>query len=277
MNEFQTSFHDERGMEFFGRGWEPAKGTKAAVALVHGLGEHTGRYSHVGEAFAKAGYALMGFDLRGHGESSGIRGHSPDYEALMEDLQEFLGQVGARYRDLPLFLYGHSMGGNLVINYVLRRKPELRGVIATGPWLKLAFDVSPARYGMARFMSRLFPSLTQASGLEQDALSREPQVIDDYAVDPLVHDRISVRQFVGIHDSGVWALEHADELRLPLLLMHGTDDRIVSEPASREFAERGGDRVTFRAWEGLYHEIHNEPERKEVLATMISWMDERLG
>jgi alpha-beta hydrolase superfamily lysophospholipase len=273
MNEYTSEFLNRDGLRFFVQGWEPGTPPKAAVALVHGQGEHIGRYAHVGEVLTNAGYALMGFDLRGHGRSAGPRGHSPSYSALMEDIEDFLAQVAARYPNLPLFLYGHSMGGNLVINYVLRRKPDIRGVIATGPWLKLAFDLPRSRVLLAKVMNRVFPTLVQASGLEHNALSRDPAVVAAYGADPLVHDKISVRHFSGIYASGLWALEHAGEFSLPLLLMHGTADRVTSEPASREFAHRAESKVEFHPWVGLYHEIHNEPEKARVLETMVDWMN----
>src|SRR5260370_18654840 len=131
MAMFESGWEDKDGLKFFMRGWEPVKKPKALVCLIHGLGEHTGRYGHVGEAFTRAGYALVGFDLRGHGKSGGPRGFIPSYAALMADISEFLGLMAKRYPRLPRFLYGHSLGGTLVLNYCLRLKPK----VAVGfPW-----------------------------------------------------------------------------------------------------------------------------------------------
>lgn len=274
--EYESEFTGGSGLHFFVRGWEPTAAPRAVAALVHGQGEHTGRYAHVGARFAEAGFALMGFDLRGHGKSDGPRGHSPNYEALMKDIDDFLAQVEERYPDIPRFLYGHSAGGNLVLNYALRRKPDLLGVIATGPWLRLAFQPPAFQLFMAGVLNRIFPALKQNAGLNYEVLTHDADIVAAAGEDPLNHGTITVRHFFDMHESGLWALEHASEFPLPLLLMHGAADQVTSEAASREFAERAGNRVTYRAWEGLYHEIHNEPNRAEVLRVMTDWMTDRL-
>ncbi len=276
MKTFESGWQSKDGVRFYVLGWEPHAKPPAVVCLVHGHGEHAGRYAHVGEAFANAGYALAGFDARGHGKSGGPRGHTPSYDALMDDIADFLMQMQTRYPGLPRFLYGHSMGGNEVINFALRRKPDLKGVIATGPWLKLAFEPPALQVTLGRLMNNIAPGFTQKSGLDTAALSHDASVVNAYNSDPLVHDKISARLFIGMYEAGLWALDHAAEFPLPLLIMHGTADRLTLAEASRQFAERGGKNVTWRAWDGLYHEIHNEPEKAEVLKVMIDWMDARL-
>lgn len=276
MKHFESNWQNKDGLNFYIQGWEPEKKPKAVIALVHGFGEHTGRYAHVGDPFNKAGYALIGFDLRGHGKSGGARGHTPSYDALMDDIADFMALIKKRYPAIPRFLYGHSMGGNQVLNFCLRYKPDVVGVIATGPWLKLAFDPPALQVTLAKTMGHIAPSFTQNSPLDTSALSHDQKVVDAYNTDPLVHSKISARLFVGIYESGLWALEHADEFSVPLLLMHGTADRITSCAASAEFAKRAGKIVTWHAWEGLYHEIHNESEKAEVLNYMIHWMDGHL-
>ncbi len=274
MKHFEDRFVGD-GTQFYMQGWEPEH-PKAVAALVHGQGEHTGRYAHVGSGLSEAGYTLVGFDLRGHGRSDGQRGHSPGYETLMDDVARFLQQVATRYPELPVFLYGHSLGGAIVVNFALRRKADLVGVIATGPLFKLAFEPPAIKLILAGVMNSIFPRFSQDSGLDHTALSRDPEIVRAYEADPLVNGRITARHFYGFHNAGLWALEHAEELSLPLLLMHGTADRITSESASREFARKAGPLVTFHAWEGFFHELHNEPENAEVIRTMIEWMDGKL-
>lgn len=273
MKTSTSAFQNRSGMQLFTREWAPDGPSKAVVALVHGQGEHTGRFEHVAQALTEAGFLLSGFDLRGHGNSAGPRGHSPHYAALMDDIEDFLVWVTRANPNLPTFLYGHSLGGALVINYVLRRKPHFQGVVATSPWLQLAFDPPRFRIFLARVMNRILPAMVQSSGLDTAALSRDSAVVSAYANDPLVHDKISVRHFSGVYAAGLWALEHAGEWRLPLLLMHGSADRVTSAAASREFAQRAGSKVEFVSWEGLYHETHNEPEKAEVFRRMIDWMN----
>jgi alpha-beta hydrolase superfamily lysophospholipase len=242
--------------------------------LVHGHGEHVARYDHVADALTEKGYAMLGFDLRGHGKSGGPRGHTPSYNALMDDIASFSQQTEQRYPGLPRFLYGHSLGGNLVLNYALRRKPDLRGVIATGPWLKLAFDPPASQVTLARLTNGIAPGFTQHSKLNTQGLSHDQVVVAAYDNDPLVHDKISARLFMAIYESGLWALEHAAEFPLPLLLMHGAADPITSAKASQEFAQRAGNKVTLKIWDGMYHEIHNEVGKAEVFKTMLTWLEQ---
>lgn len=258
---------------YHAQAWTPAGGPRAAVCLVHGYGEHSGRYAHVAANLNRAGYALFGFDLRGHGKSHGQRGHTPSFDHLLDDITLFLDESVKRIPGKPLFLYGHSMGGNLVLNYALRRKPQLAGVIATSSWLRLTTAPPPALIGLGRVMNRVMPTYTQAANVDARGLSHDPEVVQAYQNDPLVHGRISARLSIGLIDAGVWALEHAGEFPLPLLLAHGTADPLVSFEASREFANRVKSDVTFKAWEGLYHETHNEPEKEQVLDFMVGWLD----
>jgi alpha-beta hydrolase superfamily lysophospholipase len=277
MKTFDMNWKTRDGLNVSAQGWEPDGRTKAVVCLVHGLGEHVGRYNHVGEALTKSGYILTGYDQRGHGKTDGARGHTPAYDNLMDDIEDFLDQAAQRYPDLPRFLYGHSLGGNEVLNYVIRRKPDLAGVIATGPFLRLAFEPPALRVILGRIMNRIAPGFTQASGLETAALSRDQKIVYAYISDPLVHDKISARMFVSVYDSGKWALDHAPEFPLPLLIMHGSADRITSADASRDFAYKGGKDVTLHIWDDWYHEIHNEVGQAEVFKMMTIWMDARLN
>ena len=276
MKTFETSWTDKQGLRFHSRGWEPEAAPKAVVAFVHGLGEHIGRFAHVGEAFTSAGYALMGFDLRGHGQSEGPRGHTPSIEAFMQDIDLLLEHVHQRYPGLPTFLYGHSLGGILVLNYGLRRKPALKGVIATSSGLRTALEKQPVKIMMANVLGGIAPTVLIPSGLATSGLSHDPQVERVYLKDPLVHDKISLG-FGKVMLSAVhWALQHASEFPLPLLLVHGTDDPIAFPSGSQEFAAGAGDRATLVLWKGLYHETHNELNKAEVLQTTIRWMDEHL-
>jgi alpha-beta hydrolase superfamily lysophospholipase len=159
------------------------------------------------------------------------------------------------------------------LNFVLRRKPKAAGVIVTAPWLKLAFEPSAFQVALGKTMNRLAPGFTQSSGLEVAALSHDVEIVKAYARDPFVHDKISARLFVVENESGRWALDHAGKFPLPLLLMHGTADRLTSSEASRDFAGRAGKKVTWRGWDGWYHEIHNEPQKAEVFKVMTKWMD----
>ncbi len=269
-SEFTLSAPD--GVQFYFQGWQPETPPKAVVCLVHGLGEHSGRYAHVAAALNDAGYALFGCDLRGHGKSGGPRGHTPTYETLMDDIDRLLAEATQRYPGQSQFVYGHSLGGNLVLNYALRRKPQMAGVIATSPAIRTATPLPSSQITLAKIMNKIRPGMQMANGLALDGLARDPKVIRAYTGDPLVHNKISVRLATGMLEAGEWALAHAAEFPVPLLLVHGTADKLTSAPASQEFAAKVHGDCTLKLWEGFYHETHNEPEKAEVLAFMIDWL-----
>jgi acylglycerol lipase len=272
MQHFEFGWRTEDGLRLYAQGWQPQTQPKGVICLVHGLGEHGGRYAHLAAFLNQAGYGLLTFDLRGHGKSEGPRGHTPSCEALLDDISQLLEQAAARYPDRPRFLYGHSLGGTLVIEYALRRRPQLAGVIATGPLLRTAFEPPAWKLILAKILYGLWPTLSLSNELDRQALSRDPDVVWAYNEDPLVHDRLSPRLAMDMFQSGLWALEHAAEFPLPLLLMHGGADRVCSAQASREFAAQAGERCSLKIWDGFYHEIHNEPEQRQVFEYLLEWL-----
>lgn len=272
MPNFDFILHTADNLKLQGRGWAPDTEIKAAVCLVHGLGEHCGRYEHVAKAFNQAGYALLGCDLHGHGRSEGRRGHVPNYSLLTDDISQLLEMEKQRYPDRPIFLYGHSLGGNLVIHYVLRNRPELAGVIATAPLFKLAYEPPAWQTILLRLLNALRINVSIPSGMDDTALSRDMNVIHAYRNDPLTHNRITPQLAVNMIQNGEWNLEHAAEFISPLLLMHGDADRITSAKATQEFASQAHD-CTLKLWDGFSHELHNDPGKEDVLIFMIQWMD----
>ena len=279
MKTFEDKWAGQDGIEFFLRGWEPDGGPKAVIALIHGLGEHTGRYQHVGRAMTDAGYALVGFDLRGHGNSGGIRGHFSSLDVAMQDIQDFLSLLRRKYPELPLFLYGHSLGGLLVLTYALWNKPDLKGVISSGAGLRSQVHDQKAKVAMVKLLGSLMPTTQIPSGLDVTFLSRDPAVVNAYQHDPMVHDRISLAFGKAGLNATDYAWKHAEEFSLPLLIMHGAADRNTYPSGSRDFAglaAKNNPDVTFMLWENMYHEIHNEPEKDQVLAYIIQWLDRHL-
>ncbi|MBI5586278.1 MAG: lysophospholipase [Deltaproteobacteria bacterium] len=272
MKHFEFGWTTRDAVEIYAQGWEPDTAPRAVICLVHGLGEHSGRYAHVAEALGQAGITTLALDQRGHGKTPGQRGHAPSFETLMDDIDRLIQEADGRYPGLPQFLYGHSMGGSFVLNFVLRRRPVIAGAITTAPALKPAFQPPAWKVAVGKLLSAWWPGLTLANGLDVQAISRDPEIVRRYVDDPLVHDRISARLGTDILRQGLWALEHAGEFCLPLLLMHGSADRLTSAQASREFAVRAGDCCTLKIWEGFFHELHNEPEQEMVLRYVIDWL-----
>lgn len=272
--EFECRIMD--GAVLYAREWQPERSQpRGVIILVHGLGEHSGRYAEMAAEFTRAGFALSTFDLRGHGQSSGRRGDTPSYARLLDDLDCFRRDSVKRFPDLPAFLYGHSLGGNLVLNYVLCQQPELAGVIVTSPWLRLAVEPPAVLKALVRFISKLWPTLSLSKGPDSKAFSHDPAIINAYKDDPLVHHKISLRLFTAMDQAASWARENPGQFNIPLLLMHGGADRITSSQATREFAAGVPEDCTLKIWQGLYHELHNELEKKEILAYVIKWLNSR--
>jgi alpha-beta hydrolase superfamily lysophospholipase len=249
------------------------KNPRAVIFLVHGMGEHAKRYAHVIEYFKNVNIATVAIDLRGHGNSEGQRGHMPSFDHMMHDLTLSLAHVTNDYKGTPVILYGHSMGGNLILNYLLRNSDGVIGAIATGPYLRLGFDPPKWKVLLAKLSANIYPALSQPTGLERVALARSPQIIDEYENDPLVHDRMTASFFINIHQAGINAIARSKELEIPILLMHGSEDRLTSPEGSKDFHANAGSNVTFHLLEGLYHEVHNEPEKNQVFKIQLEWIE----
>jgi alpha-beta hydrolase superfamily lysophospholipase len=243
---------------------------------VHGHGEHTSRYAHVAEALGRQGFVLFGADLRGHGRSGGARGHISSTEDFMQDIDVLLEQARAYYPGLPIILYGHSVGGILVLNYGLLRKPEVKGVIAASCAIHTAVEQQKIKVMLAKVLGSLSPNTLMASGLDPKGISRDQKVVQAYIDDPFVHDKISLGFGKLMLDATSWTLAHAGEFTLPLLLLHGKADVIAFPSSSVEFAAPLKEKCTLVLWDDAYHELHNEPEKNEVFKTMTLWMDARL-
>jgi len=280
MKTFESRWEDRDETNFFAQGWEPdQRQPKAFIALIHGLGDHTSRFVHVGKAMTDAGYAMAGFDLRGHGRSGGARGHSPSLEAYMQDIRHFFQLMTQRYPDIPHFLYGHSLGGLLSLAYAIQYGAGLKGVIVTGAALRASLQEQKAKIAMVRLLGSLLPTVTVPSGLDPVTISRDPQIVQAYVNDPLVHYSTSL----GFGKAALKAIDlcfaGAKEFPVPLLIMHGNSDKLTYPSGSEDFAKlvraAGGD-VTLKLWDSLYHEVHNEPEKAEVFKFMIEWLDERV-
>lgn len=276
MNELVEPWQARNGAELFTRRWLPENEPKAGIVLVHGLGEHSGRYQHVAAHFTRAGYLVQSMDLRGHGQTPGLRGHADSIEHILDDIDLMLEKLAPHHPGLPRFLYGHSLGGILVLYYALRYKTELCGVISSAPGLTSALHLQTAKVNLVRILGTLAPRLTIPTGLNPDDISRDPQVVQAYLADPLVHDRSSLGFGKGMLDMVNWVQAHPQEFRLPLLVVHGSADQLGYPRGGQEFARQVPGNATFKLWDGLAHELHNEPEKEQVLQYLLGWMDQQL-
>ncbi len=261
------------GLKLYGQAWLPDNEPDAVMCLVHGHGEHIGRYEHVGSFFASQGIAVFGADLRGHGRSEGKKGHTPSYDHLLEDVEDLMKKARVEFIETPMFLYGHSMGGNLVANFLTNRKTlELEGAILTSPWLRLSFEPPKVKMKLGKLMRKMWPAFSVPSELDVNEISSVTAEVHKYANDPLVHDRISAQLSLSILEAGERALEKATDLNIPVLVVHGGDDKITSPDASRQFAAQAPDFVQLKIWDNLKHETHNEVNQEEVLQFSLAWL-----
>ncbi len=259
----------------FGQYWK-TDNAKACVVLVHGMGEHSSRYqSFVIPELVASGYAVLAYDQFGHGKTEGKRGHTPGYEALLDCLEKMEEKAYEVFPDIPFFLYGHSMGGNVVINYMMRRHTRAIGAVVTSPFLKLAFRPPGWKMFLGRILLKIAPSVTMPSELEVEAISRIEEEVKKYVEDPMVHDKISPNYSFPIIDAGLWAVENAAQCKLPVLLLHGTSDRLTDYKATTLFSKRALS-ATLHLIEGGYHELHNDSDREKTLQTIIHWLSTQL-
>ncbi|HSP82034.1 MAG TPA: lysophospholipase [Myxococcaceae bacterium] len=266
MENAEDTFESEGGLRLRYQWWRPEGEPRTVVAIVHGIGEHGGRFGNIVDYLVPRGHAVYAVDLRGHGRSPGQRGHLMRWSEYREDVRTFLGTIAAREPGRPLFLLGHSMGGLIVLEYLLRHPEGVRGTIISGAPFESVGVATPFLVTMARIMSRLWPRLPLDVPLEPEALCREPVAVARYLEDPLVHRKCSARWATEAIDANLWVKANAAALRVPLLLLHGEEDRINTAAGARGFFEA----VTLPDKElylvpGGYHEPHNDPGHEQVL------------
>ena len=268
---------DAGGLTIHTRLWEPEGTAKAIVVLVHGLGEHSGRYEAVAARLTEAGYAVSSFDLRGHGQSAGGRGDTR-FAVTFQDIDRLLADAAGRFTPRPCFLYGHSLGGLLVLAYTLERRPAVAGVVASGAALHTALREQKVKLILVRLLGPLLPRLALPSGLDDRFISRDPDVVAAYRADPLVHDKATLGFGLDAVRAADATLAGAARFPVPLLLLHGGADRLTYPSGSRAFAAAlDPDMCTLTVYDELYHEVHNEPERAGVLDDVVAWLDRQLA
>ncbi len=265
------------GIRLFVRKWDAVNRADARIILIHGFSEHSGRYKPWAERFAAENISVLTVDLRGHGQSQGIRGHTPGFKRLLLDLDQLMEEHPAP-ANTPTFIYGQSLGGGIVINYGLTRRDGYEGIIATSPWLRLSTEPKAFALLLSRGLKIIAPRAVRNSKLNINYLSHDPEVIKRYEHDPLTHRQITPHLFFGARKAGLYALHNAHKLNKPLLLMHGTGDKITSLKASEQFVQKAQKHhkdVRFIRWPELYHELHQEKQKDRVFQTILQWLKEK--
>jgi len=249
---------------------------RPAIVIMHGYGEHIERYHEVASAFVAAGYPVAGIDARGHGRSDGPRAFVERYEDYVHDLRMLFGHVTARYPNRDCVLVGHSNGGLISIRFAELHPGEAKWLVLTGPLLAVKVAVPLWKKAGSRVLTHLAPRLGMPNEIEPEDVSRDPEIVEAYANDPLVNRVATPRWFTEMQAAAERAMTHADEIRVPVLCLQGGADKLVSPEATQRFvAELGSDDVTFEMLPEHYHEIFNEPDRKAQYEKVLEWLDER--
>jgi lysophospholipase len=274
----QEGYLEFQGTQIYHQAWLPKETPKAVVLLLHGLAEHGGRYGNLVEHLVPLGYAVHSPDLIGHGRSKGPRAfvrHFGEYSALAHT---YLAKVRAEWPTLPYLCFGHSMGAVVAARYVQAYKPALSGIILSGTSVEMPESVTPLVLNLVKALSAAIPRLP-VQKLEAATLSRDPAVVQGYVSDPLVYrGGIPARTGVELLEAQQQIVADACEITLPVLMVHGGDDRLCPLPGARRFYESlGAEDKTLKVYDGFYHEVCNEPERERVLDDIAAWIEAHLG
>lgn len=262
-------------LELFARCWLPEQFPSAMLTIIHGLGGHSGQFYAIAQALIPKGFGVCGLDLRGHGRSPGERGFINHWSEFRDDVTHFLAHIRQQQPGCPLFLLGHSLGGVVVLDYAIRQPEGLQGVIVTAPALG-PVAITPWKLVLGQLLSRVWPQFSLSTGIDLSPASRDPAVLQTYARDPLRHERGTARLSTEFLTATRWVHDHAPDLDIPLLILHGGADRVVPVEGSQLFFEQ----VTFpdktrHVYPNSYHELHNDLDSPIVLADLATWMETR--
>jgi acylglycerol lipase len=277
MKHKEGKFKGFKNFALYYQCWLPDKSLKAVLLVAHGLAEHSGRYKNLVNYFVPKGYAVYAFDYRGHGKSDGMRCYVDRFSDYLTDLKIFFDKVRKEHRDAKIFLVGHSMGATIAVPYAVEHQQELAGVITSAPSLVASPTVSPALLAIAGVVSALLPKMG-VTVLDASTISQDRAVVDAYVNDPLVF-RGKIPARTGAELARMWRTlpEEMSKIKLPILIMQGTDDQLANPASSKLLYERVGSKdKTLKLYKGFYHEIFNEPEHKKVMADVEAWLKKHL-
>lgn len=246
---------------------------RAVVQFVHGFGEHAGRYAELGERFANKNIAFVMHDQRGHGQTPGKRGVAASYDRLLEDVDAVRNRIDELYPNTPVIIYGHSMGGNIVANYLISRTQKSHVCAIIGcPWLRLYKPFPAAVVAFATVAGKLTSNLTVVNKVDINTLTHDAELVRKTKEDLAYHGNLSLRLFAQITMRGEHAISHAKLITLPAMVLCACEDKLVSPDAIRAFYENCGPNVTLKEYEGLYHELHNELEREQIFEDVFGFV-----
>ncbi len=277
MKHVEGKFKGYKNLNLYYQCWLPSNEPKAVLLVVHGLAEHSGRYINIVNHFVPKGYAVYGFDQRGHGKSQGQRGYVERFSHFVSDLKTFSGIIRSKHRDAKIFIVGHSVGGTIATAYAVHYQDEFDGLVLSGATLKVGASVSSGLIIVARVLSLLLPKMG-LDVIDASAISQDKTVVDAYVDDPLVYrGKIRARLGAELIKAIQILLPQMSKIYLPILIMHGTADRLSDPRGSEILYDRVSSRdKTLKLYDGFYHEIFNEPGREQVFEDMEAWLVVRM-
>ncbi len=276
MKEISGSRLTKDGRKIYTKTWLPDEALRVNIILVHGIGEYCERYQHVAAFLTGIGCAVYGFDHIGHGRSEGKRG-CMSYDDAFSIINSFKSELLEKNPQIPLIIYGHSMGGGVVLSYGTKYPEGVSGIIATSPAVGMANPMSPSMVKLLRILKKIAPNITVSNGLPADGISHDRSVVEKYQSDPLVHDKVSVTLGLDLMDWGDALSAYDKAYPVPLFVVQGTEDRLVDPVAAEKFATNLKGNVTYKRFEGGYHELHNEPNKQELFDAIADWLKETAG
>jgi alpha-beta hydrolase superfamily lysophospholipase len=277
MHHTEGHFTTPDGAEIYTQAWLPDDQPQAILLIVHGLGEHSGRYGNYVNFFVPRGYALYSFDTRGHGRSSGTRGHVDRFDQYVEDIDRRAAQAQSDWPDTSLFILGHSLGSLMALSFARQHPDRLTGLIVSGTALQDALQLPAWQRSLATVFSRVTPSLRMNNGVPLSGLSHDPAVIAAFEADPLTHTWGTPRLATEVEVVRAQIRQSAPSWQVPTLMLHGGADPICLPEGARQFAAQAPPGVVdYREYPGLYHEIHNEPQQAQVFHDIETWLLQHL-
>lgn len=276
MQHIEDNFKGVRNLQIYYQAWLPAGAVKAVLLVIHGIGEHSGRYSNVADYFVPLGYAVYALDHIGHGKSAGRREFVDRFTDFTDTLAIYLKFVAGWQEGKPIFILGHSMGGTIALTYLLDHQRDFTGALISAPAVMVGQTITPVTITLGKILARLAPRLGLIS-LDANALSRDLHVVEAYLNDPLVfHGKTPARLGAELLSAMQRITAGAGRLTLPLLVLQGAADTLVDPAGAQMLYEKAGSSdKTIRIYDGLYHEVFNEPEREHVLKDVEEWLAAR--
>lgn len=260
------------GKKIFFREWKIKGQPKKNILIIHGLGEHSGRYKEFAEFYIKKGIGVYALDLQGHGKSEGKRGHIKSFEEYLDSIENLLIFIRKKFLDTPIILFGHSLGGLIGLNFLIERESkEIESAVISSPWIETAIKIPEYLIIIQKNLKRVFPSLRLNNRLISNHLSKNKDIVSEYDKDELVHNKISLKLYSEVMRSIDNVKEKASRIKIKILLYHGKSDKIISSNGTLKISKQLK-KHKIKLYENVYHEPHNDLEKEEIYQDILEFI-----